>query len=526
MSLQRRDVHRQAILRSFALVTNVDFQNHTLAQCKSRLAILGDAYNRFMETHLDVVEDVEPPHMREQDDYADTVQETYLNTVAIIEQRMEELREAELEAPDNRAVRLRAHTNHRDNQRRLIERAHELVQSAEFEGQQKEELIARRALLVTTFEDFQTSNRRMIDNGQADESIQQNMDYAQQAQEQYLYVIGRIDGKLNALEPNIRADPVVGAPQGRIGRNIRDLQLGTIKPAEFNGDYANWNTWRAVYDGLIHREERLSSTEKFHHLKKCLSGAAARVLQGWEVVGDNYEEAYRTLVEVYDNKYRIILAQLDALLKLPKLTLESHEGIRSMVDTTNSATRQLRVLGSPVEHWDHILVYLLLSRMPPRTLTQWNTANDLMEMPTLEEVLKFLNTRARGILNMATEQPKEQQSKDKPKEQSTGTKPKEWKKEQTSTSLKCFRCQGNHPIFRCTELIQKPVNERIRIIKGLKRCLNCFSASHEAGSSSCKAGTCRVCKKEYHNSILCPKAKATGTIATVASARADNEQDF
>lgn len=192
----------------------------------------------------------------------------------------------------------------------------------------------------------------------------------------------------------------------------------------------------------------------------------------------------------------------------------------------NSATRQLRVLGSPVEHWDHILVYLLLSRMPPRTLTQWNTANDLIAMPTLEDVLKFLNTRARGILNMGTEQSKEQKPKENSNWQPTGAKQKEWKPEPTTATLKCFKCQGNHPIFRCTEIINKPVNERVRVIKSLKRCLNCFSAGHEAGSSSCKAGTCRVCKKEYHNSILCPKARGTSaTIATITT-QPENEQDF
>lgn len=526
MSLQRREVHRQSILRSNAVVLSAEFLDHTVAQCRSRLGMLGDYYNRFLEMHLEIIENVQANHMDEQNDLADALQEVYMNTVALIEQRIEALEHIQNQRPDERAVRIRSHINHRESQHLLILRALELVRSAEFEEQQRESLMARRELMVTIFEEFQTSHRRVIETVNDAEEVQQNRDFAQQVQEQYLEVIGRIDQRINALEQNNPVGAVALVPQGRAGRNFRDLQLGTIKPEEFNGEYANWNTWRAVYDGLVHNEERLSNTEKFHHLKKCLSGAAERVLHGWEVVGDNYDEAYRTLVEVYDNKYRIIMSQLDTLLKMPKLTLETHEGIRSMVDTMNSATRQLRVLGSPVDQWDHVLVYLLLSRMPPRTITQWNTANDLAEMPTLDEVLKFLNARARGILNLAPEQPQEQKSKDNSNSQSTGARPKEWKAEKQSTALKCFKCQGNHPIFRCTELTQKPVNERVRIIKGLKRCLNCFSAGHEAGSSSCKAGTCRVCKKEYHNSILCPKAKGTSNAIATITPRAENEQDF
>lgn len=489
--------------------------------------MLNDVYSRFLEAHLAIIEDVQDAHIGEQIDYADAVQTVYMDTVAMIEQRVDELERIQEHRPDDRAVRLQSYINHRENQQQMIERAMEYVHSAVFEEQQKEQLLARRALMATTYEEFQTSHRRVIEAENNANAAQQNMDYAQQVQELYLNVIGRIDRKVNTLEQNDQAGAVAIVPQGRAGRNFRDVQLGTIKPGEFNGEYANWNTWRAVYDGLVHREERLSNTEKFHYLKKCLSGAAERVLHGWEIVGDNYDEAYRTLVEVYDNKYRIIMAQLDALMKMPKLTLESHEGLRSMVDTMNSATRQLRVLGASVEHWDHILVYLLLARMPPRTLTQWNTANDLVEMPSLEEVLKFLNTRARGILNLVNEQPIEQKPKEKYNGQSTGARPKEQTSERSSNQLKCFKCQGSHPIFRCTELTQKSVSERVKIIKGLKRCLNCFASGHEAGSTNCKAGTCRVCKKEYHNSILCPKARAgSATVATVVSTPSDSEQNF
>lgn len=70
-----------------------------------------------------------------------------------------------------------------------------------------------------------------------------------------------------------------------------------------------------------------------------------------------------------------------------------------MIDTTNSEIRQLRVNGSPVEHWDQLIIYTLITRMPSKTLAVWEEINDFSDMPTLDDVLNFLGKRARGQLN-------------------------------------------------------------------------------------------------------------------------------
>lgn len=73
------------------------------------------------------------------------------------------------------------------------------------------------------------------------------------------------------------------------------------------------------------------------------------------------------------------------------MALESYEGLRQMIDTVNRVTRQLQVMGSPIQHWDHFLVHLVISRMAPRSLSAWETMQDLREMPHLDAVLRFLS---------------------------------------------------------------------------------------------------------------------------------------
>lgn len=123
-----------------------------------------------------------------------------------------------------------------------------------------------------------------------------------------------------------------------------------------------------------------------------------------------------------------------------------------MIDTANRVVRQLRVAGSPVDQWDHFMVYALVSRMAPRTLTSWETTQDLEAMPTLDDVLRFLERRARGIINLNASQSNE----DRPKVESRAANRAEnrsenrsenraeYRAENSSSGLKCFKCNGAH----------------------------------------------------------------------------------
>lgn len=153
--------------------------------------------------------------------------------------------------------------------------------------------------------------------------------------------------------------------------------MSEFKPNVFNGEYSAWNEWKALHDNLIHENETLDNTQKFHYLKNAVEGAAARVLNGWQVMGENYLAAYNSLVEVYQNQYRLILAHLDELFNMQKQMAETHDGLRTMVDTTKSVLRQLEALNVPVDQWDCVVIHLILHRLPPRTMTAWETSQDL-----------------------------------------------------------------------------------------------------------------------------------------------------
>lgn len=73
-------------------------------------------------------------------------------------------------------------------------------------------------------------------------------------------------------------------------------------------------------------------------------------------------------------------------------------------------------------------------------------------------------------------------------------------------AISCFNCCGVHPLYRCTELLNIPLNARIARVKALNLCENCFLPLTNIHNNAhvCRAGICKRCRAGYHNSILCP----------------------
>lgn len=522
--MERREAQRQLIIRAGHFVRHDEFQVQTLTQLSTRLRTLNGAYDRFTEEHLSIVEDVLPEDMIEQNELAAEVQELYMNVAAVIEQRMEDLRLPQAPPRTDAAV-LQAILNNRDNARDLIVHAQEFTNSDQFEEQSLTQLENRLLLINQSYEEVLLEHRKLTERAVEEQTIRDNRDFAVETQEIYLTVKTKVEEKISILRAE-QLQPIQVDPANLQLPRLADFRLESIKVPSFNGDYFKWNEWRSLYDSLIHKQVRLSDTEKFHYLKRSLSGTAEQVLSGWHTVGENYPAAYDALVNVFNNSYRIVMAHLDTLHKLPRAANETAESLRNMIDTANRVIRQLRVAGSPVDHWDHLLVYTLVSRMSTRTLTHWETTQDLAEMPTLEAVLKFLERRARGILNLSSNQVGSERPRN-PNANSNEQRPRtDNRPARPSSSIQCYKCNGPHPLYRCEEVTKKPLAERERIIANLKLCKSCFRKDHEAGSSQCRAEKCKVCKKEFHNPILCPRFKGVSIATVNARAEAGSSQDF
>lgn len=436
--------------------------------------------------------------------------------------------------------------NRRNHQRTAIERIERFTRGDEFPAIDLVGLQDRRQLLETAFRNFETEHMALIEENVRPADLEVQEDFAAQTEEVYLAALGRLRNRIHEITVNIANESAENNERNNDGHGRRaeqppnaNLRLERIAIIPFTGDYAHWSEWRAMFDSLVHEIPTLSDTQKFHYLKQSVGGQAAQVLRGWQILGQNYQAAYDSLVNIYENQYRIIIAHLEELNSMPKLELETHEGLRILVDTTNRVLRQLAspAIGAPTEHWDHFVVYLLLVRCPPRTISAWETAHRQMRMPTLAEFTTFLNQRAMSLLTFGpstskTNVPGQKQTKESSNGNSNA-KPKSDNKptNQTETqqrALQCHNCKLPHPLYRCLAFLQMSVSDRKKRVRELALCDNCFMTGHRAGTPQCQFGACRRCNRnQFHNTLLCDIP--TATVATAqgeAEASQSIQQNF
>lgn len=438
----------------------------------------------------------------------------------------------------NRRHNFEMELNRRNAVRASIQRSLEFVRSP---GLANLNLLAaqeRLRMAKEAFVRFNDEHLAVLENVVAEGDMQMFHDYFAQVEEMHLEILIALKGRLQELQPVPVAVPIQPQPINRMVQaneqngNVPDICLERINPPIFRGDFAKWSEWKAMFESLVHNHQNLTDTQKFHYLKKAVADGAANVLDGWHTIGENYQPAYEALIQLYENRYRIVLAHIDELHRMPKLEKESYDGLRQMIDTTNRALRQLRVIGSPVQYWDHMVIYELLIRMPKTTITHWETSQDLNDMPTLEQVLRFLERRARGIVNIGArvnngnqsstqpENSNENAGKNKvqkPLQQNNGPKPGQ--EQPQRQPLACFKCKQPHPLARCNEFTGMTLEARRVYIRDARLCANCFSPTHRAGSPQCKFGPCRRCRQANHNTLLC--GLPPPTVAAVVTGQVD-----
>ncbi|XP_039307953.1 uncharacterized protein LOC105202487 [Solenopsis invicta] len=271
--------------------------------------------------------------------------------------------------------------------------------------------------------------------------------------------------------------------------NIPGVRLPIIELPRFKGDLSDWLKFRDIYKSIIHDNPNISNIQKFHYLMSSLEGSATQVIDEYEYTEQNYEIVWEALHKCYNDPKLLIHNHIEAMFKSKPILNESSEQLNEIVDSITKHTRALKKLEEPTEHWDSLLIYLIVTKLDIDTVREWEEQRlKLAEKPKLEDLLKCL--RARATLLQTIERKK-------------GTiKTKKITPGKTSTLLtkkvSCAFCKGEHYIQNCSNFLKLSPQERSEKVKQLRLCTNCLRKGHY---SECTFRACRKCNSK-HNSLL------------------------
>ncbi|XP_026746190.1 uncharacterized protein LOC113507533 [Trichoplusia ni] len=336
-----------------------------------------------------------------------------------------------------------------------------------------------------------------------------------------------------ALQPLLEATipvPMLSTAEGQRSSESNEIKLPKIKIPTFSGKYEEWQTFFDLFFSLIHRNTKLSPVEKLHYLKSNLSGEPEVILRNYTTTDANYDDAWIELVKRYNNKRFNCNAILRVLFSQKYVHTESASSIKHLVDTTSTCLKSLKNLGAECGKWDLMINYLVVSKLDPETMKQWEQRLSATncDMPTWQDLRDFLESRFRSLEMIESNKAKSSQSK-------PAVKPKAFhanvNKDGKEREIKCALCNSEHYIYHCKKFADMSTKERQEYVQKNKLCFNCLASSH----SVCKcrqSACCKRCGRRHHSLLYferdqnTEKSKggentATGTVSEESTVKED-----
>ncbi|XP_055714258.1 uncharacterized protein LOC129808506 [Phlebotomus papatasi] len=275
-------------------------------------------------------------------------------------------------------------------------------------------------------------------------------------------------------------------------------KLPEIKLPTFNGDFAEWISFRDKFRSSISNHPNLSNAQKLDYLNSALSGDAASTIKNLPVTDDNFEVAWEMLVDRFEKKNKILAAHIRNFFNMPSVSPNDLKAINKIYNILSESTLALDAI--KVTSRDPWLIQFILDKLDSESRVLWGReCGD--EVPTLDKFRKFLNQRCEDASNASTPQFKST-SNNRP--QYSKTSQSSSKKQvnafhNSTTAQECKCCnEGSHPKYRCSRFLAQSPSERYEYVKKFNLCRNCLASHH---TTSCTFHNCKKCQAR-HNVLL------------------------
>ncbi|CAI6376545.1 unnamed protein product [Macrosiphum euphorbiae] len=294
---------------------------------------------------------------------------------------------------------------------------------------------------------------------------------------------------LEAAQTNLRRASQTSSIQGaaeytRLPNTESAIRLPPISLPEFDGDYKKWLNYRDTFDSFVHGHKDLSDIQKLHYLKSSLRNEAAQVIESLETTAANYLPAWEQLRERYDNHRKMVGGHIHALCSMPSITKVSSASLRSHQNGINSHLRALTALKLPVEHWDAIIIHLMVEKLDVESHRLWESSRSSASLPSIQEYLSFLNQRCLTLESIETRSNYAKVALPSP--YATNNKQLAPKKRSYTTAFaatdksvsSCTLCNGQHALYACQGFLGIPASERREHVRSKRLCYNCLRPDH------------------------------------------------
>lgn len=287
--------------------------------------------------------------------------------------------------------------------------------------------------------------------------------------------------------------------------------LPKIQIPTYSGQYEEWLSFHDLFTTLVHNNKSLDNVQKLHYLKTSLTGEAASILKHIQVTECNYSQAWDLLKSRYGNKRITINAIMKRFFAQKKMTINTSNQIKHLMDTTFECLHHLKNLKVQTEGWDPLIIFVVVQKLDSETHKDWeehvsNSCQDPEGLPSLEMLRKFLESRFRTLelIEPTKQKPNPTSIREKSFHIATNVE----------SAKKCQMCTESHTISHCKEFGRQTPAQRSEYIKTNNLCYNCLAPGHSV--RQCRIPTCcRLCRRRHHTLLHEHKKNESNTTGKI-----------
>ena len=290
---------------------------------------------------------------------------------------------------------------------------------------------------------------------------------------------------------------------------------------QFSGDPLRFFEFTQTFDEVVAKYIR-DSRSQLMALIDCCVGEPKELIQACAAIqspDEGLSKAKSLLWQSYGQRHVIVQANL-CKLSGPVLKGEERE-LRELANAMLCCGISLRAWGYAASLNSQELITTVLKRLPRHMQFQFHQACQIQlrknQDITFEDLTAFVQEKASMASDFICKAISEERVKDnyrpRPKPRTHLNHHVHVAKTETLKSVNfqstagaiksnssCPLCNGNHPLRKCKQLIEKPVADRWTAIKGLlvKVCFNCLGVHHVARECASQR-RCNTCNGSHHS---------------------------
>ena len=272
---------------------------------------------------------------------------------------------------------------------------------------------------------------------------------------------------------------------------VPQFKLPELNLPKYSGEHEHWARFADTFTAMITNNPGIPDAVKLFYLENCLKGEARARLLSLPQGSVDFQTAWNLLHSRYNNPRVVATKHVKAILEA-KPADGTATSMRLLCDSFTSNVNALKSLPD-INLENLLLTHLFMQKIDFESIRDFEFQNSPTKVPKFEEVVEFLERRAKILDSTAVRSTASHQFSNLP---TNSNNVSFVDSHQNSVKTKCPQCGQAHYLHQCSTFRRLSLQLRKDLVNNKKLCIICLGKP-TSGHKCFKP--CRHCNSAHHH---------------------------